>query len=214
MKHKWLTITLVVAMALGATALIWAEVAAGPAPGAAAAPAAQLTPDQQTQLHAKIQEMKAAGATPDQIRDEAYKMVKGWGLDPGVKQGPKWMQGLTPEQRAQVLAKVQGLKQAGKTPEEIHAAIVEMLKGWGIQPPANMGPGEGKPGRFLAQLTPEQRRQLRAKYQELQQAGKTPQEIHAAISETLKGWGIQPPAGDGAGGWGKLAQWREKLTPE
>jgi mRNA-degrading endonuclease RelE of RelBE toxin-antitoxin system len=218
MKRKWLTVGLILVLTGGAAALLWAEGAGGPAPGAPAGQAGpakhagwmqNLTPEQRAQVQAKIQEMKQAGKTPEEIRQAVFEMLKGWGVQlpqgagAGDKQGPAWMQQLTPEQRAQVLAKHQELKQAGKTPEEIHAAIAEMLKGWGVQMPA----GGGRGG-WMAQLTPEQQQQVKAKIQEMQQQGKTKQEIHAAVLEMLKGWGIQAPAGGGRGGW--MAQ----LTPE
>ncbi len=107
----------------------------------------------------------------------------------GPEVGPqwKWMARLTPEQRQQVQDKVQELRQQGKTEAEIHAAVAEMLQGWGVKVPG-LGPAAAR-GRWLAQLTPEQRAQVLAKAKELKAQGKTPQEIRAAVAEMLKGWG-------------------------
>ncbi len=219
MARRSLTVGLTLALTLGLSVLLWAENAGGPPPGGpacqagAAKPAGWmqgLTDEQRAQVVAKLQELKEAGKTPQEIHAAIAEMLKGWGIEPpagrgpgaghgeGKGQGPGWLAQLTPEQREQALAKVKELKEAGKTPQEIHAAIAEMLKGWGIEPPAGGGPGLGKgPGEgrgWLAQLTPEQREQVKAKLKELKEAGKTPQEIHAAIAEMLKGWGIEPPA--------------------
>ena len=43
------------------------------------------------------------------------------------------MQQLTPEQREQVKAKMQGMKEAGASREEIGEALRDMLEGWGIE---------------------------------------------------------------------------------
>ncbi|MHB8997556.1 MAG: hypothetical protein ACYC63_20105, partial [Armatimonadota bacterium] len=185
-----------------------------------------LTQEQRTELQAKMKEMRAAGKTPEEVRAAMTEMLKGWGVEmpqgragqrarngegngqqqglgegKGRRQGMgrNFMQQLTPDQRTQLEAKVTELKAAGKTPEEIRAAIAEMLKGWGIEAPAARG--DGQRGQGLAgmpKLTDEQRTQVQAKMKELREAGKTREEIHAAIAEMLKGWGIEAPAA-GAG---------------
>jgi len=109
---------------------------------------------------------------------------------------------LTAEQRQRLQAKIKELRQAGAKPEEIRAAVQEMLKGWGIELPAGQAKGEGgKPNRGLGlrlganmPLTAEQRQQLQAKIKELRQAGAKPEEIRTAVQEMLKGWGIELPA--------------------
>lgn len=101
---------------------------------------AKLTDEQRKQLQSKITEMRAAGKTPEEIRAACAEMLKGWGIEmPQPRQGAglkALMEKLTPDQRQQVQAKVKELRDAGKTPAEIKAAVLEMLKGWGVQPPA------------------------------------------------------------------------------
>jgi len=174
---------------------------------------AQLTPEQRQQVTAKVKELREQGKTPQEIRAAIAEMLKGWGVEVPAPGGPGlgggWLGQLTPEQRQQVTAKVKELREQGKTPQEIRAAIAEMFKGWGVEVPAPNGPGLG--GGWLGQLTPEQRQQVTAKVKELREQGKTPQEIRAAIAEMLKGWGIEVPAPGGPGlGKGLLGQ----LTPE
>ncbi|HEY3397819.1 MAG TPA: hypothetical protein VGM19_09210 [Armatimonadota bacterium] len=202
------------AVCLSVAGTVWAQTAGGPAPGTTpATPAAgaahtggraalmaQLTPDQQQQVKDKIKELKAAGKTPAEIHAAVAEMLKGWGIQaPGAGggAGKGIMAQLTPDQRQQVVAKIKELKAAGKTPEEIHAAVAEMLKGWGIQAPAAGGQGAAWKA-TLEKLTPDQRQQVQAKRQELKAAGKTPAEIHAAIAEMLKGWGVELPAAPAA----------------
>ena len=207
--------------------------AAAPAPPAVAKDAghgkgrawmAQLTDEQRQQVQAKIKEMKAANAKPEEIKAAVAEMLKGFGItpDPGKnKQAGKgagkgeargFMAQLTADQRAQVLAKIKEMKAAGKTPEEIKAAVAEMLKGWGIDTTPGAGGGQGR--EWMAKLTPEQRDQVQAKIKELRAAGKTPEEIKAAIAAMLKEWGIEGGPGQGAGQAGQLKGILDKLTPE
>lgn len=158
----------------------------------------KLTPDQKTQLEARVNELKAAGKTPAEIRAAVAELLKGWGIElPAGRQGQMagLMAKLTPDQRAQLQAKMKEMKAAGKTQPEIRAAMLEMLKGWGIEAPAaGAGKHQGQGGGVMAQLTADQRAQVKAKIQELKAAGRTREEIHAAIAAMLKGWGIEPPA--------------------
>lgn len=162
----------------------------------------QLTADQRAQVQAKIKEMTAAGKSKDEIRTAVMALLKGWGIKVrgqgtrgargrgGAGQGV--MAKLTDEQRKQLQDKMAEMGAAGKTPEEIRAAVQEMLKGWGIEPPQ----AGGQTGRraLMAKLTPDQRQQVQAKIKEMRAAGKTREEIGAAVMEMLKGWGVQPPA--------------------
>lgn len=109
---------------------------------------------------------------------------------------------LTAEQRTQLHAKMKEMREAGAQPEEVRAAMAEMLKGWGLEPPQGRGAGEGRGNRFGDQLTEEQRTQLHKKMQEMRAAGATREEIQAARIEMLKGFGIEAQARPGAQGQG------------
>ena len=212
----------------------------GERPGGQFPGAAQLTDEQRQKVVTTMREMREAGKTPEEIRAAVDELYKQWGIERG-EGAPRWQGGergerpggmfpgmaqLTEEQRRQVMAKMQEMREAGKTPEEIRTAIGEMLKGWGIELGAGRGEGarggrgpqggEGAPrwqggergerpgGMFpgMAQLTEEQRRQVMAKMQEMGEAGKSREEIRAAIGEMLKGWGIELGAGRGEGAGG------------
>jgi hypothetical protein len=71
-----------------------------------------------------------------------------------------------------------------------------MLKGWGIEPP----PSQGGRGALMDKLTADQRQQLQAKIKGLRDKNATREEIRAAVQEMLKGWGIEPPQGQGERG--------------
>jgi hypothetical protein len=180
---------------------------------------ANLTEEQRTQLFAKMDQMKAAGAKPEEIRAAVAEMFKGWGLEvpqrePGQGNGlglGKIMEKLTPEQKTQLQAKIKEMRKAGAKPEEIRAAVAEMLKGWGIEMP-KAGEGQGGLGKGLMdKLTDEQKTQLQAKIKQMREANAKPEEIKAAVAEMLKGWGIEMPQREGAGlGKGIM----DKLTDE
>ena len=163
---------------------------------------AKLTPAQQQQLQAKRAELTQQGATRAQIHQAVADLLRGWGLEPPqppAGAGAGLMQQLTPAQQAQVRAKRAELTQQGATPAEIHQAVLDMLKGWGLEPPQ---PPAGAGSGLMAKLTPAQQQQLQAKRAELTQQGATRAQIHQAVADLLRGWGLeppQPPAGAGAG---------------
>ncbi|MEN6645299.1 MAG: hypothetical protein ABFE08_22895 [Armatimonadia bacterium] len=189
----------------------------------------QLTDEQKTQLQTKLEELKAAGAKPEEVRATVQEMLKGWGIETPQGQGGRGagmravMEKLTPEQREQLQAKMKEMRQANKTHEEIRAAMQEMLKGWGIEMPHGEGGQGGGRKALMEKLTPEQREQLQAKMKEMRQANKTPEEIRATMQEMLKGWGIEMPqgqrgegkqAGEGRQNRGQKQDWIGQLTED
>ena len=214
MKRMFLPMMLIALMGLVASIVIAQQ--AGPGPRANRF-GENLTEEQRTQLHAKMKEMREAGAKPEEVRAAMAEMLKGWGIEPpqgrgaGEGRGNRFGDQLTEEQRAQLHKKMQEMRAAGATQEEIQAARIEMLKGFGIEAqarPAGQGPGaaDGPRPRF-ANLTEEQRTQVQAKMREMRQAGAKPEEIKAAIQEMLKGWGVEPQGkGQGAGRFANLTE--------
>ena len=114
---------------------------------------------------------------------------------PGHK-GEGFWSNLTDEQGVAVQEKKKEMRSQGATREEIHAAVSEMLKGYGIEVSEDWhGPkgfGHGKTG-FKANLTDEQREAIREKKEEMRSQGATREEIRAAKAEMLKGYGIELP---------------------
>jgi DNA-binding transcriptional regulator YhcF (GntR family) len=122
----------------------------------------------------------------------------------GGHDGKGFWANLTEEQREAVQEKREEMRSQGATREEIHAAVTEMLNGYGIEVPEDsagphgpgcFGPG---PGGFWKDLTEEQSEAVREKIKEMRSQGSTREEIHTLVSEMLKGYGIEVPE-DSAG---------------
>ena len=104
---------------------------------------------------------------------------------------------LTEEQREAIHTRVQEMRQAGASREEVHDAIRGMLEGYGVTapecPPERAREGRGPGGRFGDQLTEEQREAIHTRVREMRQAGASREEIRATVHEMLTGFGIEPP---------------------
>jgi len=152
----------------------------------------QLTPDQRKQVREKTKDMRAANAKPEEIRAAITELLKGWGYElpkaGGEGKGKPFDERLTAEQRQQLQGKLKELKAANAKPEEIKAAIAELYKGWGLEPPKAQGAGVDE------RLTKDQRTELQAKIKELKDRGAKREEIKAAVAALYKQWGIEPPA--------------------
>lgn len=120
----------------------------------------RLTDDQRKQLEAKVAEMRAKNASPQEIFKAAGDMMKGWGIEvPDMSRGGgnrRWGGGefgkLTDEQRQQFFAKMRELRQQNASPEKVRAEAEKMLKGFGLDvskiewPSARGGAGGGRQG--------------------------------------------------------------------
>jgi DNA-binding transcriptional regulator YhcF (GntR family) len=162
-----------------------------------------LTDEQRQAVQEKIEEMKSQDATREEIHSAVAEMLKGYGIKvPEECHGPigfgpgrgGFGANLTDEQRQAVQEKIKEMRSQGAKREEIHAAVAEMLKGYGIEVPEPKdwaGPPDG--GGFLKDLTKEQREAVQAKIKEMRDQGAKREEIHAAVTEMLKGYGIEVP---------------------
>jgi len=99
----------------------------------------ELTEEQRAALSAireKVKEMREAGASPEEIRDEVGKMAEEAGVEL-PKRGRRLGGGdlrrpeLTDDQRATVRAKVEEMKAAGAPREEIREAVRELIASFG-----------------------------------------------------------------------------------
>jgi DNA-binding transcriptional regulator YhcF (GntR family) len=167
----------------------------------------QLTEEQREAVHAKVLEMRQAGASHEDVHAAVREMLGGYGITlperrpedrPGGRgHGRRFGDQLSEEQREAVHAKVREMREAGASREEIHGAIREMLASYGITLPEGRreGPREGRGpgGRFGEQLTEEQREAVHAKVREMRDAGASREEIHAAVRDMFAGFGIDLP---------------------
>ena len=110
---------------------------------------------------------------------------------PGERPAPPWMANLTDTQRAALKQKIQELKAASASPQEIHSAIDDMLQECGIQVSQCSGDRPDPP--WMGDLTEQQKETLKQRIKELKAAGANPQEVRSAIDEMLQQWGIQVP---------------------
>lgn len=150
----------------------------------------KLTPEQKEQLLAKLKDMRARNATPEEIKLAVSDMLQGWGIQLTNRSG-YWKQ-LTPQQQQALQTKVKELLETSASPDRISASIKKMLKDWGLEPNrgrTNLGVGAA----VLKKLQPEQRQALRSKATQMRQEGATRSEIRKAIREQLQEWGIELP---------------------
>jgi DNA-binding transcriptional regulator YhcF (GntR family) len=165
----------------------------------------RLTEEQREAIHAKVEEMRTAGASRDEIHEAVREMLEGYGITPperppeGHGPGGHFRDQLTEEQREAIHAKVEEMRTAGASRDEIHEAVREMLEGYGITPPERPPEGHGPGGHFRDQLTEEQRQAIRARIREMREAGASHDEIHEAVREMLSEFGIEIPGSAEAG---------------
>ena len=170
------------------------------------------TSEQRKAIEDKMAEMRSQGATREETHAAITEMLKGYGIEvPDDSAGlsfegdfhppgpPSFFENLTEEQKETVQAKMKELRSRGVSPEETHAVIAELLKGYGIEvpddsigPPGPGGFGPG-PGSFWGDLTEEQREAIQLKMKELRSQNASREEIHTAVVEMLKGYGVDVP---------------------
>ena len=107
----------------------------------------QLTEDQRKELHEKIKTLREQDTSREDIKAAVKSMLESWGIElpenwdqiPGFHPFHRGRMGfmgqLTEEQQNQVREKIQELKDQDASREEIRAAIGELLKQFGIEPP-------------------------------------------------------------------------------
>ncbi len=166
---------------------------------------ANTTAEQRIELYAKHDEMWKSGATHEEMRTAAYALLTSWGIElpdttacPGIGiHRENHEDELMQEQRVAVRAKIKEMRIAGKSRKEIHDAVAEILKGFGVELPgkpeySRSGRGHGRMGQ-KPQLTDGQRAALYAKQQELLATGATHTELRQARLTMLQEWGFSRP---------------------
>ncbi len=110
-------------------------------------------------------------------------------------EGKGFWSNLTDEQRGAIREKAEQMRDQGASPEETHAAVTEMLKGYGLEVPDDWQEPHhfGHPwGDLGADLTDQQRQALQEDIQDMKSRGASPLEIRLAVDEILEGYGVQP----------------------
>jgi len=167
----------------------------------------QLNDVQKAEMDSLISGMKAGGATREEIHAAVKDKLDEFGVkrppregrhgDPGFR-APWFRDQLNKEQQKAVRDKVEAMREDGASREEIYGAVTEMLKEYGAEPPEagfegprhRRGPGEHFPG---IDLKEEQRAAIRDKVEAMREDGASREEIHGAVTEMLKQYGVEPP---------------------
>jgi len=161
----------------------------------------RLTEEQRKAVEGKVKAMRESGAAREEIHAEVSEMLKGYGVE--MPEGRGAFRGhqavlsrLTEEQRLSVRKKIGKMREAGKSREEIHAQVREMLRGYGVEVPDRPRKGE-RHGARMAGLSGEQRKAVREKVKAMREAGASREEIRSAVSGMLKEYGVEPSQGSG-----------------
>lgn len=99
---------------------------------------------------------------------------------------------LTEEQKAELKALRETMQNEGADAMEIRGAVAEKLESWGIEPGAGRFGGR-LPHEIADQLSDFQREELRQRVRDLNDQGKTREEIHQQVVDRLTEWGIDIP---------------------
>jgi DNA-binding transcriptional regulator YhcF (GntR family) len=161
----------------------------------------QLTDEQKKAVEEKVKQMRDSGATREEIHTQVSEMLKGYGVEaPDMQRGLERRLAAIPElndeQRQDVQEKVTQMREAGKSREEIHTEVRQMLKGYGVEIP-DRPPRRERRAAFMAGLTEEQRKAVHEKIKEMREAGASREEIRATVGKMLEGYGIDLPARSG-----------------
>ncbi len=179
----------------------------------------QLTAEQRETIKNTVRDLHDSGESPEIIHEKVKEMLKEYGLDvpddatlfppmrehrPGRFMG-RHFKDLNEEQRSALKEKVDQLHEQGASRKEIHAEVQKMFKEFGVDVPSDslqrMGRGEGFPHGFPGiDLNEEQRMAIREKVESMRENKAGREEIHAAVTEMLKGYGIEIPEKPGRHG--------------
>lgn len=145
----------------------------------------QLTQQQRETLRETVQELRAQGATQDEIRKAVADLFKSWNLEMPEHRKHRhdnalFADLLTEEQQETLKSTIKQLREQGASRKEIHEAVADLFESWDLEMPER----PSQPARFQ-QLTDEQKKELREYIRSLHQSGQTRQEIREAVQEWL-----------------------------
>jgi len=178
----------------------------------------KLSDELQAAIKARADELKAAGATADEIKTATAAILaeNGYTLPAAAdwrlgRAGTLWTATAIPaEVQAEVKALVDGLKGQGKSMADIRAAAAALLseKGYALSTDAVWRLDYSLLGRLSSVLTAEQLASLEARIDQLKADGATQREIMEEVRADLTAMGIEgppmgAPMGGGPGGRGK-----------
>ncbi len=152
---------------------------------------AQLSEEQRQQVRSLIKELKASGATREEIHAAVNEMLDEWGIEAPERPRQDRRPQLTEDQRQELRELMESMKEQGKSREEIHQAVTGLFGSWGIEPPENPG-GPHRP-MWEDLLDEAQKQEIKALIESLREQGATRLEINQAIRDQLSEWGVEIP---------------------
>jgi len=151
----------------------------------------RLTEEQKQQVKAKIEEMKAAGASQEEIRAAVQELFKSWGIKPQNQSNQfrrrEFQDNLTDEQKQTLKTKIEKMKAEGASQEEIKSAVRDLFKNWGI---TSQKGNQSQRRDWMDKLTDEQKKELKFTVEGMKNDGASWEEIRTVVKNMLKDWGI------------------------
>jgi Spy/CpxP family protein refolding chaperone len=165
------------------------------------------TDEQRAEIREMVKEMRASGASPEQIHDAVRDKLREFGVErielpnpppPHPWGGLRIFAELSDEQRAEVWNMMEEMWNDGALPREIHEAVGDKLREFGVELPEqhrhHLKPHPRGFGRHLTdKLTDEQRAEIREMVKEMRASGESPEKIHGAVGDKLKEFGVELP---------------------
>ncbi len=151
----------------------------------------RLKEEQKQQVKAKVEEMKSAGASQEEIKSAVKELFKSWGIKPenrnNQSSGRDFRGNLTDEQKQIIKAKIEEMKRAGASQEEIKSAVKELIKNQGI---TLQNSNQSQRRTWMDNLTDEQKKELKFTLEAMKNDGASWEEIRTVVKSMLKDWGI------------------------
>ena len=206
-KRLTLVLILVLAVAMLGTALTYAGGGdtrrSGQHQGRGLNLCADLSDEQRNEIHQMVMDMKETGASREEIHTTVGEMLHGFGVelpedwDQRPRRGDGPFANLSDEQRNEIHQMVMDMKETGASRAEIHETVGAMLHGFGVELPEDWDQHQGhRRGDFrllCADLTDAQRISIREMVMNMKESEVSRAQIHAAVGEKLRGYGVELP---------------------
>lgn len=155
----------------------------------------ELSDSQKDELKALIQTLRNENVTPDSLRTAIHEKLSSWNIElpdmPGFFN--RFDDRLNADQKNEIHALIDSLNSQNASRKKIHLAIKEKLDSWGIKPKFRNFQRNFRKRRMFSNLTDEQQKIIQNLIKDMREKNATPQEVHQAVADQLKTWGIEPP---------------------